>query len=172
MIRPSMTRARFQDLLDIHGSDVAAWPDADRSAAARLIAYDADAAAAFAEARRLDGLIRASLSASPDEAGSEAIAARLIDALPRALPPQAPVDGARLVKPARRQVAEIMSRNRLFSRPILPRAAALSLAAACGIALGVFWAHKITQDEQIAAASEATDVMAVIFQSETAIGTF
>jgi hypothetical protein len=169
-----MTRARFQDLLDMHGSDLSAWPAADRSAAERLVASDADAAAAFAEARQLDGLIRASLAASPSEAENDAIAAaRLFDALSSTLPPQsalpAQVRGARAASPARR---EGFSRNRLFSQPILPRAAAFSLAAACGIALGIFWAQKITQDEQMAAAAETTDAIAVIFQSETAIGTF
>jgi hypothetical protein len=172
-----MTRARFQDLLDMHGSDLAAWPAADRSAAERFVASDADAAAAFAEARHLDGLIRASLATSSSEAENEAIAARLLDALPSTLPPQsalpAQARGARAASPARREGAKSFARNRLFSRPILPRAAAFSLAAACGIALGVFWAQKITHDEQMAAAaSESTDAIAVIFQSETAIGTF
>ncbi|KAI94565.1 hypothetical protein T281_10240 [Rhodomicrobium udaipurense JA643] len=170
-----MTRARFQDLLDMHGSDLAAWPAADRSAAERLVANDADAAAAFAEARQLDGLIRASLATSSSEAENEAIAARLLDALPSTLPPQVALPAqARVASaacPAQHERPKNFSRNRLFSRPILPRAAAFSLAAACGIALGIFWAQKITQDEQMAAA-ETTDAIAVIFQSETAIGTF
>ncbi|WKW50236.1 hypothetical protein [Rhodomicrobium lacus] len=165
-----MIRARFQDLLDSHGSDLSGWPDTDRGAAERLVASDAEAAAALAEARRLDGLIRAGLAASPSETESEVIATRLLAALPDPLPAQMPPSaGAYAIRPAaarRRDEPESQARNRLFSRPVLPGAAALSLAAACGIALGIFWAQKITQDEQ------TTDTIAAIFQSETAIGTF
>ena len=45
----TMTLARFQDLLDLHGADLARWPQSQRAAAERLLAADGAATAALAQ---------------------------------------------------------------------------------------------------------------------------
>ncbi len=170
-----MNRDRFQDLLDIRGSDLAAWPGADRIAAERLIASDPGAAQAFEEARRLDGLIKHSLG-RPLEGNHEDIASRILARLPKRLPAQA---GGGVKLPV--QVAASRKNPKFWTflpaqGALLPRVAALSFAAALGVALGLFWAQKSMLDDRqalMAASEEAgTDVTAVIFQTGTAIGTF
>lgn len=171
-----MNRVRFQDLLDSRGSDLAAWPDADRIAAERLIASNSGAAKAFEEARNLDGLIERSLSGAASEADDANIASRILAGLPKKLPAQ---DGGSVKRPL--QVRAIRKEPRPWmllpaQRALLPRFAALTFAAALGIALGLFWAQKSMLDERqaMAASSEeaGADVTAVIFQTDTAIGTF
>ena len=170
-----MTLERFQDLLDSRGSDLATWPDVDRIAAERLIASDPGAAKAFEEARNLDRLIGRSLGAGALEGDHEAIAARVLAGLPRKLPAQ--VDrGFKL------QVQAAPRKNRRAwaflptQGALLPRVAALSLAAAFGVALGLFWAQKTMLDDRqtMVTASEegGTDVTGIIFQTDTAIGIF
>ena len=169
-----MTLDRFQDLLDSRGSDLATWPDADRMAAEHLIASDPSAAKAFEEARKLDRLIGRSLGAGVLEGDHEAIAARVLAGLPKKLPAQ--VDrGFKLLIQAprkdRRAWALLPPQGAL-----LPRVAALSFAAALGVALGLFWAQKTMLDDRqtmISASEEGgTDVTGIIFQTDTAIGIF
>jgi len=165
----------FSDLLDSRGSDLAIWPDADRIAAERLIASDPGAAKAFEEARNLDRLIGLSLSEGAPEGDHEAIASRILAGLPKRLPAQ--VDpGFKL------QVQAAPRKNRRAwaflptQGALLPRVAALSFAAALGVALGLFWAQKSMLDDRqamIAASEESgTDVTGIIFQTDTAIGIF
>ncbi len=169
-----MNRDRFQDLLDIRGSDLAAWPGADRIAAERLIASDPIAARAFEEARRLDGSIRHSLG-EPIEGNHEGIASRILAGLPKKLPAQEH-QGRRL--PIQVAVSRKSPGFWTFlpaQGALLPRVAALSFAAALGIALGLFWAQKsMLDDRQVLIASDEADadVTAVIFQTGSAIGTF
>jgi hypothetical protein len=54
-----MTLTEFLFLLDLHGPDLARWPRAAAAPAQHLVAASADAAHAFAEAHRLDALLRA-----------------------------------------------------------------------------------------------------------------
>jgi len=56
----------------------------------------------------------------------------------------------------------------------MPRVAALSFAAALGVALGLFWAQKTMLDDPRAAVTEeaSADVTSIIFQTDDAIGTF
>ncbi len=170
-----MNRDRFQDLLDSRGSDLAGWPDADRIAAERLIASDAGAAKAFEEARNLDRLIRQSLGGGALEGDHEAIASRVLAGLPPKLPAQVdrgiklPIQAA--ARKNRRGWAFLPAQGAL-----LPRVAALSFAAALGVALGLFWAQRTMLDDRqpiITAAEEGgADVTAVMFQTDTAIGIF
>jgi len=158
-----MDRARLQDLLDRRGSDLAKWPEADRIAAERLIASDSKAAKDFEAARYLDFLIGRSLSAA--EAGPQDIASRILAGLPQKLPPQA----AAVRK-------EWILRPFLPARDALwPRVAVLTFAAALGVAAGLFWAEKsLLQDNQpaVAASGASLDVTSVLFETDTASGTF
>ncbi len=164
---------RFQDLLDSRGSDLAAWPDADRIAAERLMASDPAAAKAFEAARNLDRLIGRSLGGGAVEADHEAVAARILAGLPKKLPAQ--VDGG-----FKRPVQAAPRKNRAAwtfvptQGAVLPRVAALSFAAALGIVLGLFWAQKtVLDDRQTTTTEEASaDVTSIIFQTDNAIGTF
>jgi ferric-dicitrate binding protein FerR (iron transport regulator) len=65
----TMTLRRFQRLLDVHGADLARWPQPQRQEAERLLASDHAAAAAFAQARALDALIAREAQAQPAAAG-------------------------------------------------------------------------------------------------------
>ncbi len=166
-----MTFERFQDLLDSRGGDLARWPGADRIAAERLIAGDANAAKAFAEARNLDRLIERSLGVRALGGDKDAIAARVLAGLPNRLPAQVHPS---ITLPM--QAAPRKNRRAWTFLPtqgaLLPRVAALSFAAALGVALGLFWAQKvILNDPQVITASD-TDVTGIIFQTDTAIGIF
>src|SRR6202011_4836514 len=78
----TMTLARFQHLLDVHGADLARWPRPQRAAAERLLATDGTASSALAQARALDALIARETPAEADATGVlRALAAR-------PLPPQ------------------------------------------------------------------------------------
>ena len=171
-----MNRERFQDLLDIRGSDLATWPGADRIAGERLIASDPGAARAFEEARRLDGLIEHSFS-EPLAGNHGDVASRILAGLPKKLPAQAHQDRKLAVRPSQPETPETLDVPAHTRSAGCPGVAALSFAAALGVALGLFWAQKSTlQDSQVLIASEeegGTDVTAVLeFQTGSAIGTF
>ena len=73
----SMTLARFQHALDAYGADLSRWPQSQRIAAERLMAFDPAAAAAFAQARALDALIARGMLESDTQVvivGSSALA--------------------------------------------------------------------------------------------------
>lgn len=73
-----MSIERFRDLLDLHGSDLARWPQLDGTEAAVLVELDAQARAMLDGARRLD---RAFVASRP-EAASAALHLRILEALP------------------------------------------------------------------------------------------
>ena len=162
----AMNRDRFQDILDSRGSDLSAWPDADRLAAEHLIARDAEAAAAFEQARRLDSLIGRSLATAP-QADHEDIASRILAGLPRTLPAQERQIEMRTVqlRAPRKEPKPwaFWSAQEAF----FPRIAALGFAAAFGIAVGLFWAQNMDERQEASA-----DAAAIIFPTDTAIGTF
>jgi len=62
----TMTLARFQHLLDVHGTDPARWPQPERAAAELLLASDGGATAALARARALDAVIAREAEAQAD----------------------------------------------------------------------------------------------------------
>jgi hypothetical protein len=153
-----MNRAQFQDLLDRWGSDLRRWPQASLLAAESLLASDGQAAEALAQARNLDRLIelRLGTAVDPDKAGEAAsrIAAKLSGSLPRQ------ERGARVALagapagPGRRPSA------------FWPQAAALSLAAALGIAMGIFGA------ERQAMVDEQRVVSAAVDEADTGLSAF
>ena len=65
----TMTLARFQHLLDVHGADLARWPPPQRAAAERLLAADRTATSALAQARALHALIARETPAEADATG-------------------------------------------------------------------------------------------------------
>src|SRR5215468_7025018 len=80
-----MNLAEFQDVLDVRGTDLAAWPHELRLAAERLVAADAGAEALLRQARRMDELIT---RAAPPSASLDAAAVRVIARVTRELPRQ------------------------------------------------------------------------------------
>jgi hypothetical protein len=170
-----MNRVRFQELLDCRGSDLATWPEADRLAAGRLIASDPSAAGAYEQARRIDRLIQGSLTSRPFEGNRDQIASRILAGLPKNLPAQA---GRSVKLPVQ---AAIQREPKLWAllpgrQALLTRVAALTFAAALGVALGLFWAQKnmLNEGQAMVTASEegGTDAAAVLFPADTAIGIF
>jgi len=161
-----MNRDRFKDLLDSRGSDLSAWPKADRLAAEQLIASDPKAAAALDRTRDLDTLIRRSFASAPD-ADHEDITSRILAGLPKTLPAQERHTETRVIR---------LHTPRNEPKPwafwpaqeaFFPRIAALGFAAAFGIAVGLFWAQATAERQEASA-----DAAAIIFQTDTAIGTF
>jgi hypothetical protein len=118
----TMTLARFQRLLDIHGSDLARWPTPQRTAAERLLAADGPAVAALAQARALDAVMARDTPAQADATG-------VLRALAtRPLPPQ------RRRFLWRRWPSELLT---LDFAPAWPRLAALAGVAALGFVIGL-----------------------------------
>ena len=147
----TMTLARFQLLLDVHGADPARWPQPERDAAERLSAADAAAAAALESARALDALIARDTAAHADATGVlRALAAR-------PLPPQ------------RRRFlwrcwpSELLT---LEFAPAWPRLAALAGVAVLGFAIGLTDLGPITlttNSEDLTSIVADNDLGAVVF---------
>ena len=80
----TMTNEQFQVFLDRHGSDPANWPVAERAAAERIVAHDAEARARLRGAQRLDAaLARYAQNAATDDAAVGRVLTRLARPLPR-----------------------------------------------------------------------------------------
>ena len=161
-----MNRDRFQDLLDSRGSDLAAWPDADRIAAEFLIASDSKAAAALEEARHFDSLLRRSLASAP-EADDNAIASRILAGLPNKLPAQEQRSEMRAFQLRAPQKQPKPWAFGPAEGAFFPRVAALGFAAGLGIAVGLFWAQSMAEHPEASA-----DAAAIIFETDSAIGIF
>jgi hypothetical protein len=145
----TMTLARFQHLLDVHGADLARWPQPQRAAAERLLATDGIATSALAQARALDALI--AREAPADATGVlRALAAR-------PLPPQR----RRLLW--RRWPSELLT---LDFVPAWPRVAALAGVAALGFVIGLVDLGPMTvgaNGEDPASIVADNDIGAVVF---------
>lgn len=147
----TMTLARFHRLLDVHGADPARWPQSDRAAAERLLASDAAAAGALAQARALDALMARDAAAQVDATG-------VLRALAgRPLPPQ------RRRFLWRRWPSELLT---LEFAPAWPRVAALAGVAALGFAIGLTDLGPITvttNSEELTSIVADNDIGAVVF---------
>ena len=145
----TMTFARFQHLLDVHGADLARWPQPQRAAAERLLATDRTATSALAQARALDALI--AREAPADATGVlRALAAR-------PLPPQ------RRRFLWRRWPSELLT---LDFVPAWPRVAALAGVAALGFVIGLVDLGPMTvsaNGEDPASIVADNDIGAVVF---------
>lgn len=81
MMTPAMSRARFEDLAEAHGGDIARWPEGEREAARALLAADPEhLSPILSEAAQLDRL----LDLAPAQAMNAALVGRLIAAAPSA----------------------------------------------------------------------------------------
>ena len=147
----TMTLARFQHLLDVHGADLARWPQPHRAAAERLLATDRTAASARAQARALDALIAR-------ETPAEADPTRVLRAL-----------AARPLPPQRRRFlwrgwpSELLT---LDFVPAWPRVAALAGVAALGFVIGLVDLGPMTvgaNGEDTASIVADNDIGAVVF---------
>jgi anti-sigma factor RsiW len=147
----TMTLARFQDLLDVHGADLARWPQSQRAAAERLLATDRAAMTALAQARALDTLIARE---APAEADATGVLRRLAA---RPLPPQ------RRRFLWRQWPSELLTFD--FA-PAWPRVAALAGVAAIGFAIGLIDLGPMTvgaNGEDAVSIVADNDIGAVVF---------
>ncbi|HEV2957319.1 MAG TPA: hypothetical protein VGX95_14465 [Xanthobacteraceae bacterium] len=147
----TMTLARFQRLLDVHGADLARWPQPQRAAAERLLAADGAAAAALAQARALDMLVAREGPAQADATG----VLRALAGAP--LPPQ------RRRFLWRRWPSELLT---LDFAPAWPRLAALAGVAALGFVIGLIDIGPMTvganSEESVSIVAD-NDLGAVVF---------
>jgi anti-sigma factor RsiW len=118
----TMTLARFHQLLDVHGADLARWPQPQRATAERLLATDEAATSALAQTHALDALIARETPAPADASG----VLRALAAQP--LPPQ------RRRFLWRQWPSEFLT---LDFVPAWPRVAALAGVAALGFVIGL-----------------------------------
>lgn len=127
-----MTPERFEGLADAWGGDMARWPEAEREAAALLMAArPAWAADVLARARDLDALLDA--FAAPG--GSAGLAARIVAGAPR-------------------------PRARRWGGWLVPAGMGMGLAAAC--AAGVVAGVQFTAASSAPAASDADALVAAV----------
>jgi len=153
-----MTRAEFQDLVDIHGTDLAAWPQQARAAAERHLSGDPAARAHLAAACRMDDLIVRSLRASPGSA--DAATGRVLSALARDLPRQRRFA---LTWPAALLDVDLA--------PSRLRLAALAAVAGLGILLGLLGPDVGPGDGGFALASATGETnLAAMFEPEPLTG--
>lgn len=119
-----MDLERFTDLLDIHGTDLALWPAADRMAADKLLAASPLAREQQRKAAAFDRmLLNAQL---PELEPSDALRQRILAQLSPLAPPQSNW---------RAQIVEALAL--LFpSGRAMPQFAALALALALGVSAG------------------------------------
>jgi hypothetical protein len=147
----TMTLTRFQRLLDVYGADPARWPQPERDAAERLLASDAAAAGALAQARALDALIVRDAQAPAD-------ATRVLRALAaRRLPSQ------RRRFLWRRWPSELLT---LEFAPAWPRVAALAGVAVLGFVIGLSDLGPIavgTNSDDLTSIVADNDIGAVVF---------
>lgn len=82
MTTNEMTPERLRAVIEAYGASVTRWPEAERAAAAALLARSAEARALATEAARLDGL----LDAVPAIAPTADLRSAVLAATPRAKP--------------------------------------------------------------------------------------
>jgi anti-sigma factor RsiW len=160
-----MNRSGLQALLDRCGSDLADWPEAERLAAEALLDRDPEAGNLIAQARRLERLLAQSLGRETQKAADDA-ALRILSRLSRNLPEQEPVFRQKAVS-----AGLLFS---LTSSSSLPRYAALTFAAALGMAVGVFSADRQAIDDRqsmsLAFDDTETDLSALLFDNDSTAG--
>ena len=160
-----MNIVQLQHFLDVHGADPSDWPPDVRSAAERLVATDATAADACAQARRLDGLVARHLEPAAQghiDPAADVSASRVLAALAaRPLPRQH--------RAWRWWPAELAAFD--FA-PAWPRVAALASVCVLGFALGLVGLGGSFAGGSGAAqvANADLDLSAIVFDPEPAVG--
>ena len=154
-----MKVAEFQDLLDAHGADLAAWPDGLRSAAERLVATEPAARACLHAAQRIEDLIGRGMNARSRPV-DDAAAARVLRALARDLPRQRRFA---LAWPAALLDVDLA--------PARLRIAALAGIACLGVVLGLFGPDIGAGDTGFTVASASSETsLAAVFEPEPLTG--
>jgi hypothetical protein len=153
-----MTRAEFEDLLDMYGGRLAAWPDEWRQGVEELLDADPVARTRLQDAQRIDRLIVRSMN-SPGKS-VDATAARVLARFARDLPPQ------------RRSL--LVWPRALLDFDLAPsrvRLAALAAMAGLGLVLGLFGPDIGAGDSRgpVALASSETS-LAAMFEPEPLTG--
>jgi hypothetical protein len=145
-----MTLVEFRHLLDLYGADFSHWPAAAADAAAQLVAADPAAAGMLSQARALDDLIRAELSAPPvADAAPAKILQRLVGQLPAQRRGWWPV--------------ELLTLD--FS-PAWPRLAALASVAVLGFAIGFADLALTRTPASFVTASNDADLSTILFDPD------
>jgi hypothetical protein len=152
-----MTRAEFQHLIDIRGSDLSGWPDELRVAAERLVAADPAARARLDAARRLDEFIARGMTVEP--ASLDPAVARVVARLPRELPPQ-----------RRFALSWPMALLDVDLAPSRLRIAALAGVACLGVVLGLFGPDVDARDVRFVVAASGEPDLATVFEPEPLTG--
>jgi hypothetical protein len=164
-----MKLERFQKLLDVLGGELAAWPEAEREAAERLLASDPRACSALEQARRLDSLIRRSLCLERvhDAAAGEAAGRVLARLTAGRLPEQKGAGWMRAARVLRERAAFAAA-----SPPFWTGLATLACAGALGIAMGVLLAPElfVSQEPERHAGFVESDPGAFVFSGEPDAG--
>ena len=141
-----MTVAELETLLETFGGDPARWPAGRRQAAEALIAADAGARRALAEAQALDRLLSRASGPAPerleslldrivDAAETDAMRPASAQASDNSAPAVTPTPSAEVIRfPAGKPRSEFRSRPRVSER--WQAAAALAAALMLGVAAG------------------------------------
>jgi anti-sigma factor RsiW len=151
----TMTLARFERALDVCGADFSRWPVTQRAAAERLVASNPAAAAAFAQARALDGLIAREAQAEHVDASA---VLRALQARPL------PAQRRRFLW--RQWPTELLN---LDFAPAWPRLAALAAVAVFGFAIGLTDlgpAPSLTNGDEAISIVADNDIGAVVFSPD------
>jgi anti-sigma factor RsiW len=158
-----MTPSEFQDLLNAHGADPSAWPEALRGRAERLLAADPAARARLAEAQRLDRLIARHMSAPAPSL--DAAAGRVLRVLAGELPRQRGWRGHRFA------LSWPTWLLRFDFAPAPLRIAVLVGVAALGVALGLLGPDVGSAESRLAVASARSEIsLAAVFEPEPLTG--
>ena len=156
-----MNMTRLIARLDAKGADLSAWPEQERASAEQLMAANPQARAACDQARRLNDVLARELSAVPNAAKDDALAAHILEAL-----------GSKPLPPQRRSILSCWWPTALLDvdlTPAWPRVAALACAGALGIALGLSGVDASLFQTRGSAAAE-TDLATLVFDPEPVTG--
>jgi len=137
-----MNYEQFKYFLDAYGANLRRWPVDARAAARALVVTDQAAAAALAEAERLDRKLDLYVVAE-NPARAKYLAAR--------------ISARAAAMPARRRLWGL---GELDIGALWPRAAALAFVMVLGIVTGMFQTDFTGTGEQVAASSDASLVRA------------
>lgn len=118
----NMSVETFENLAEIHGGDIARWPEARRAEALALVSVSSPARSALEAARALDAALDALAAEAPPPAPA-ALRARMLDDADRILRAAPAAPGADIIRP-------------VFGRARLAGPMALAASAMIGVFMG------------------------------------